>query len=151
MTAHAKYDTACTCTIEERFDRPWQPLKGISNKKYMFANCPTLSLQKYINLKGLHNKIFPCMLCHWHRMHDIWVRKYFISRRILSGIQKGFSLWIMATVGFVWWKKRSKISWHFPLNVEFAICNCPCLYILKIQTLFKMNQKNQKEYYGTIV
>jgi hypothetical protein len=28
MTPHAKYDTACT--IDERFERPWQPLKGMS-------------------------------------------------------------------------------------------------------------------------
>jgi hypothetical protein len=26
-TPHPKYDTACT--IDERFERPWQPLKGI--------------------------------------------------------------------------------------------------------------------------
>jgi hypothetical protein len=30
MTPHAKYDTACT--IDERFERPWQSLKGISIK-----------------------------------------------------------------------------------------------------------------------
>jgi hypothetical protein len=36
---HAKYDIACT--IDERFERPWRPLKGISikNKK----NVPELS------------------------------------------------------------------------------------------------------------
>jgi hypothetical protein len=30
LTPHAKYDTVCT--IDERFQRPWQPLKGISIK-----------------------------------------------------------------------------------------------------------------------
>jgi hypothetical protein len=30
MTTHAKYDTACT--IDEQFELPWQPLKGISIK-----------------------------------------------------------------------------------------------------------------------
>jgi hypothetical protein len=30
LTTHTKYDTACT--IDERFERPWQPLKGISIK-----------------------------------------------------------------------------------------------------------------------
>jgi hypothetical protein len=30
LTPHAKYDTACT--IDERSERPWQPLKGISIK-----------------------------------------------------------------------------------------------------------------------
>jgi hypothetical protein len=28
LTPHARYDTACT--IDERFEWPWQPLKGIS-------------------------------------------------------------------------------------------------------------------------
>jgi hypothetical protein len=42
---HAKYGTACT--IFERFERPWQPLKGIYiSKSFMFPNCPTLTLQK---------------------------------------------------------------------------------------------------------
>jgi hypothetical protein len=27
LTPHAKYDT--TCTVDERFEWPWQPLKGI--------------------------------------------------------------------------------------------------------------------------
>jgi hypothetical protein len=31
-------------------------------------SCPTI--EKYINLKGLPNKIFSCMRCHWHRKHD---------------------------------------------------------------------------------
>jgi hypothetical protein len=46
MTPHAKYDTACT--IDERFERPWQPLKGISIKN---INVPELSYpttKKYI-------------------------------------------------------------------------------------------------------
>jgi hypothetical protein len=30
ITSHAKYDTACM--IDEQFERPWQPLKGISIK-----------------------------------------------------------------------------------------------------------------------
>jgi hypothetical protein len=56
LTPHAKYDTACT--IGERFERPWQPLKGISIKN---INVPELSYpttKKYINLKGLPNKNF---------------------------------------------------------------------------------------------
>jgi hypothetical protein len=39
MTPHAKYDTACT--IDVRFEWPWQPLKGILIKKNM--NVPELS------------------------------------------------------------------------------------------------------------
>jgi hypothetical protein len=30
VSPHAKYDTECT--IDERFERPWQTLKGISIK-----------------------------------------------------------------------------------------------------------------------
>jgi hypothetical protein len=30
LTLHVKYDTVCT--IDERYERPWQPLKGISFK-----------------------------------------------------------------------------------------------------------------------
>jgi hypothetical protein len=54
LTPHAKYDTACT--IDEWFERPWQPLKGYLSKTYLFPNCPTPPLKKYINLKGLPNK-----------------------------------------------------------------------------------------------
>jgi hypothetical protein len=48
---------------------------------------PTPPLKKYINLKGLPNKIF----VHWHRMHVFCVRKSIITRRIRSRIQNGFS------------------------------------------------------------
>jgi hypothetical protein len=45
--AFAKYDTACT--IDERFERPWQPLQGISIKNIystsMFPNSPTPPLK----------------------------------------------------------------------------------------------------------
>jgi hypothetical protein len=57
LTLHAKYDTACT--IDERFVRPWQPLKGISIKNvYVCELSYTLPPQKYINLKGLPDKDF---------------------------------------------------------------------------------------------
>jgi hypothetical protein len=46
MTPHAKYDTACT--LDELFERPWQPLKVIPiKKKYRYPNCPTPPLKKY--------------------------------------------------------------------------------------------------------
>jgi hypothetical protein len=32
LTPHAKFDT--TCTMDERFVRPWRPLKGISIKNF---------------------------------------------------------------------------------------------------------------------
>jgi hypothetical protein len=38
LTPHAKYDTACT--IDEQFERPWQPLKGKSIKN---INVPELA------------------------------------------------------------------------------------------------------------
>jgi hypothetical protein len=72
---------------------------------YMFPNCPTPPLKKYINLKGLPNKKVSCMRCHWQRMHDFCVGKSIISRRIRSRIQKGFSPWIRGPGGIVWWKK----------------------------------------------
>jgi hypothetical protein len=93
LTPHEKYGTACT--IDERFGRLWQTLKEISRKTHMFANWPTHSLQKYINLKGLPNKKRSCMLCHWHRLHDFWVRKSILSRRVRSRVQKGFSRWVI--------------------------------------------------------
>jgi hypothetical protein len=62
MTPHAKYDNACT--IDERFERSCQPLKGISFKN------------KYKHVKGLPNKKISCKRCHWHPMHDFYVRKF---------------------------------------------------------------------------
>jgi hypothetical protein len=70
---------------------------------------------KYINLEGLPNKKILCMWCHWHRMHDFFVRKSIISCRIRSRIQKGFSPWIRGPGGIVWWKM--KISWHCPFKI----------------------------------
>jgi hypothetical protein len=62
MTPHAKYDTACM--IDERFERPWQPLKGISIKNIYVPELSYPTTKKYINLKGLPNKKFSCMWCH---------------------------------------------------------------------------------------
>jgi hypothetical protein len=92
LIPHAKYHTACT--IDERFERPWQPSKGISIKNIYVPEMSYPTTKKYINLKGLPNKKISCMRCHWHRMHDFCVRKSIISRRIRSRIQKGFSPWI---------------------------------------------------------
>jgi hypothetical protein len=58
----AKYDTACT--IDERFEWPWQPLMGISIKNITVPELYTPTLQKYRNLKGLPNKTFSCIRCH---------------------------------------------------------------------------------------
>jgi hypothetical protein len=44
------------------------------------------------------------------------------SRRIGSHIQHGFSPWIRALRGNVWWKNQGlKISWHCPFNM-FGFC-----------------------------
>jgi hypothetical protein len=56
LTPHAKYDTACT--IEERFEWPWQPLKGISIKNIYVPDLSYPTTKKYINLKGLPKKNF---------------------------------------------------------------------------------------------
>jgi hypothetical protein len=44
LTPHAKYDTACT--IDERFERPWQPLKGISIKNIYIPELSYTTLKK---------------------------------------------------------------------------------------------------------
>jgi hypothetical protein len=122
LTPHAKYDTACT--INERFEWPWQPLKGISIKNIYFPESSYPTTEKYINLKGLPNKKIFSMRYHWHRMHDFCIRKSITSRRIRSRIQKGFSPWIRGPGGIVWWQKqRVKISWHCPfkLNKKYLI------------------------------
>jgi hypothetical protein len=48
-------DTACT--IDERFERPWQHLKGKSIKN-IFPNCPTTSLKKNISPWDVRIKYF---------------------------------------------------------------------------------------------
>jgi hypothetical protein len=52
LTPYAKYDTACT--IDERFERPWQPLKGISIKNiYRYApelSYPVMGTHSFIRL-----------------------------------------------------------------------------------------------------
>jgi hypothetical protein len=50
-------DTACT--VDERFERPWQPLKGISIKN-IYSRIVLPHRKKYINLNGLPNKKFVC-------------------------------------------------------------------------------------------
>jgi hypothetical protein len=58
MTPHAflifLYGTACT--IDQRFERPWQPLKGISIKNIYVPELSYPTTKKYIDLKGLSNK-----------------------------------------------------------------------------------------------
>jgi hypothetical protein len=44
------------CTVAERFERPWQPLKGISIKNIYVPELSYPATKKYINLKGLPNK-----------------------------------------------------------------------------------------------
>jgi hypothetical protein len=68
------------CTIDERFERPWKPLKGISIKNIYVPELSYPTPWKIYSIK-----------CHWHRMHDFCVRKSIISRRIWSRIQKGLA------------------------------------------------------------
>jgi hypothetical protein len=44
-TAHANYDTACT--INERFEQPWQPLKVISTKNINVPEFPYPTTKTY--------------------------------------------------------------------------------------------------------
>jgi hypothetical protein len=125
-TACGVNDIACKiCTIGERFERPLQPLKGLYIKNIYVPELSYPPLKKYMNLKGLPNKIFSCMRCRWHRMHYFLVRKSIIYRRIRSRIQKGFNPWIRGPGGIVWWekKRRSKISWHCPFKMVLLHCN----------------------------
>jgi hypothetical protein len=43
LKLHAKYDTPCT--IDERCERPWQPLKGISIKNIYDTACTIFSFE----------------------------------------------------------------------------------------------------------
>jgi hypothetical protein len=110
LIPHAKHDTACT--INERFERPWQPLKGISIKNIYVPELSYHTTQKFINLKGLPE---------WKK--KFCVRKSIISRRIRSRIQKGFSPWIRGPG-----KKKTKIEGRksrdtVTLNgVKIAVC-----------------------------
>jgi hypothetical protein len=58
ISMHAKYDTACT--IDKRFERPWQLLKGIPIKNVYVPEFSYPTTKKYINLKGLPNKKRAC-------------------------------------------------------------------------------------------
>jgi hypothetical protein len=124
-------DTACdtACTIDERFERPWQPLQGRSIKTYIILNWPTPPLKKYINLKGLPNKTCSCMRCHWHRMHDFFS---FENRSYLGEFEAEFKKALARESGaqevlFDEKNRRSKISWHFTLiNLQALKTVFPC-------------------------
>jgi hypothetical protein len=62
----------------ERFVRPWQPVKGIPFlcKTFIYVNCPTPPLLNYINLRGLPKK---------HRIHENRRQKSQISSRNSNG------------------------------------------------------------------
>jgi hypothetical protein len=50
MQKNLKYNTACT--IDERFERPWQPLKGISIKNIYVPESSYITTKKIYNFKG---------------------------------------------------------------------------------------------------
>jgi hypothetical protein len=103
LTPHAKYDTACT--IDKQFERPWKPLEGISIKNIYVPELSYPTTKKIEKFKRLRKKKFSCMRCHWHRMHDFFVRKLIISRRIRSRIQKGFCPWLREPRGYCFYEK----------------------------------------------
>jgi hypothetical protein len=51
FTPHAKYNTACT--IDERFERPWQPFKGITIKNIYVPELPYPTPNKVYKFKGV--------------------------------------------------------------------------------------------------
>jgi hypothetical protein len=50
LIPHAKYDTACT--IDERFEQPWQLLKGISIKNIYVPELSYPITKKIYKFKG---------------------------------------------------------------------------------------------------
>jgi hypothetical protein len=89
----------------------------------MFPNCPTPSIKKYINLKGLPHKKFSCMRCHWHRTNARFFA--FENRSYLGEFEAEFKkAWAResgAQGGIIWWKKpRVEISRHCPFNGTFG-------------------------------
>jgi hypothetical protein len=51
-----KIKNAVSLTPHARFERPWQPLKGISIKNIYVPELSYPTTKKYINLKGIPNK-----------------------------------------------------------------------------------------------
>jgi hypothetical protein len=57
LTPHAKYDTACT--IDQRFERPWQPLKEISVKNIYVPELSYPTTKQIYKFNGAtYQKIF---------------------------------------------------------------------------------------------
>jgi hypothetical protein len=57
LTLDAKYDTACT--IDERFERPWQPVKEISMKNIFVPELSYATTKKLYKFKeATEQKIF---------------------------------------------------------------------------------------------
>jgi hypothetical protein len=116
LTPHAKYDTACT--IDERFEQPWQPLKGISIENIYV---PELSYPNTI--KGA-----------------TW-QKSIISRRTRNRIQKGVSPWIRGPGGFFWWRKGRKSRDTVALINEITVLSAWTFFseqsILTLTSYFK--------------
>jgi hypothetical protein len=124
MTPLAKYDTACT--LDEWFMRPRSAFKECLSK--MYVNCPTPSLQNYINLKGLSTKTMSCMRCHWYSMHenrrvDIFANTKKNPKRLEPGNQgsRGILLW-----------KKGKISRHCPIK-PFSVISLVINHLCRTQ------------------
>jgi hypothetical protein len=102
FTLHEKYDTACT--IDERIERPWQPLKGISIKNIYVTESSYTNPKEYIHLKGLPKKITK--------------HARFLCSKIdhISANSKGFSPG--SGVLFDVKNRRSKISWRWPFKTR---------------------------------
>jgi hypothetical protein len=77
----------------------------------------------------------PIPQSHWNRRNqshglietvesELCKRLSPLSRQIQSNMRNGFSPWIRALEGTVWWKNRGlKISWHCPFNFSFRLTN----------------------------
>jgi hypothetical protein len=121
LTPHAKYDTACT--IDEWFERPWQPLKGISIINVYVRELSYATTTKYINLKGLPNKK---IFVHAVSLtpHALFLRPKIDRISANSKQNSKRRPWIRGPGGIVWWRnRRPKISWHSPFKQIKMTCH----------------------------
>jgi hypothetical protein len=116
LTPHAKYDTACT--IDERFERPWQPLKGISIKNIYVSELSYPTTKKIYTFK-------------WATLQKIFVQAVSLTphaRFLRSKIDHIFEFAAefkkalareSGAKGVLFDEKNrgSKISWHCPFKI----------------------------------
>jgi hypothetical protein len=103
--------------MDERFVRPWQPLKRISIKNFYVCELSYHTTTKWYNLKCLSNK----KICAWGvndtanwksstKKSNFFANTKQNSKRLYSGNQGPREDCLMKKT------RRSKILWHCPFN-----------------------------------